>query len=257
MLVIKVIEPAQTIWASTIVFVPEKNGILKICIDYCKLNTVTTRNSYHIPRMDECIDSLGDEKKCFTLDAGSGYWQVEVRKRDHEKTEFTSHPGVYQLKRILSDFQNCPAMFHRVIDLILSAGRWTHTLVYLNDIVISSRTTKEHIKRTRNVLLLLRDAVVILQFKKCAFFKITSDYLGHIIRPGRHAVANHVAEASLKTQDTNQGSCIRSFPGLCNLSEDFSRILRELRHLYYDILRKHKQKTWECLEKTSFMLLII
>ena len=93
-----VIEPAQSEWASPVVLVPKSDGTLRFCVDYRRLNAVTIKDSYPLPRMDECIDSLGDANVFSTLDCNSGYWQVPVREEDRDKTAFTCHSGLYRYK---------------------------------------------------------------------------------------------------------------------------------------------------------------
>lgn len=117
----KVIEPAQTEQALPIVFVPKKNGTLPFCVDFCKCNAVTTRDSYALQRMDECIDTLRDAKIFSTLGANSSYWQIEVHKSDLEKTKFTSHHGLYKLTRMPFGLCNAPATIQRVMNIVLSA----------------------------------------------------------------------------------------------------------------------------------------
>jgi Reverse transcriptase (RNA-dependent DNA polymerase) len=90
MLKAQVIEPATSEWASPIVLVAKPDGSTRFYVDYRKLNAITVRDSYPLPRMDECIDSLGGAKSFTTLDCNSGYWQIPVRPEDREKTTFTS-----------------------------------------------------------------------------------------------------------------------------------------------------------------------
>jgi hypothetical protein len=97
-----VIEPATSEWASPVVLVLKPDGFMRFCIDYRRLNTVTVRDSYPLPRMDECIDSLGDARVFSTLDCNSGYWQIPVSPQYKEKTTFTSHEGLFQFCVCLS-----------------------------------------------------------------------------------------------------------------------------------------------------------
>jgi hypothetical protein len=89
-----VIEPSSSEWAAPIVLIPKYDGTLRFCIDFRKLNELTVRDSYPLPRMSDCLDSLGDAKIFSTLDANSGYWHLEMAEADREKTTFTSHRGM-------------------------------------------------------------------------------------------------------------------------------------------------------------------
>ena len=90
-----VIELSRSEWAGPVVLVPKKDGTLRFCVEYWRLNALTRRDSYPIPRMDECINSFGDATIFSTLECNSGYWQVEVDEADKDKTTFTSHMGLY------------------------------------------------------------------------------------------------------------------------------------------------------------------
>jgi hypothetical protein len=90
-----VIEPATSECSSPVLLVPKPDGSMRFCIDYRRLNTVTVRDSYLLPRMDDCIDSIGDASVFSTLDCNSGYWQIPVSPEYKEKTTFTSHEGLF------------------------------------------------------------------------------------------------------------------------------------------------------------------
>jgi hypothetical protein len=108
MLSMKVIEPSTSEWAAPVVLVPKPDGSIRFCIDYRKLNSITERDMYPLPRMDDCIDSLGDARVFSTLDANAGYWQIRVAKKDREKTYFICHAGTYQFIRMPLGLVNAP-----------------------------------------------------------------------------------------------------------------------------------------------------
>jgi hypothetical protein len=132
----KVIEPATCEWASPIVLVPKPDGSLRFCVDYRKLNSITIPDTYPLPRMDECIDYLGDAAVFTTLDCNSGYWQIPVHPEDRDKTAFTSHYRIYRFLRLPFGLRNAPATFQKVIDIILSGVKWKTCLVYLDDVIV-------------------------------------------------------------------------------------------------------------------------
>jgi hypothetical protein len=116
-----VIEPSTSEWAAPIVLIPKPDGSLMFCIDYRKLNEVTIRESYPLPRMDDCLDSLGAATIFTTLDANSGYWQLEVAEEDKDKTSFISHMGTYRFSRMAFGLVNAPATFQRSMDVLLTS----------------------------------------------------------------------------------------------------------------------------------------
>jgi Reverse transcriptase (RNA-dependent DNA polymerase) len=180
-----VIEPAASEWASPVVLVPKPDGSMRFCVDYRKLNAITVRYTYPPPRMDECIDSLGDANIFTTLDCNSGYWQIPVAPEDMDKTTFTSHEGTFRFCRMPFGLWNAPATFQGVVDIVLSGLTWNSCLVYLDDIIVYSASMEEHLAHLDEALTILGQAGLSLKLAKCHFLQEAVDYLGHVIRPGK------------------------------------------------------------------------
>jgi hypothetical protein len=119
-----VIKPATCEWASPIVMVPKPGGSLRFCVDYRKLNAITVPDTYPLPRMDECIDSLVEAAIFTTLDCNSGYWQIPVDPADRDKTTFTSHYGICRFIRLPFGLRNATGTFQQAVDIILSGVKW-------------------------------------------------------------------------------------------------------------------------------------
>jgi len=151
-----VIEPTSSEWGPPVVLVSKKDGALRFCVDYRLLSVVTKKDSYPLPRMDECIDSLGEATIFSTLDCNAGYWQVAIAPEDREKTAFVCHEGAYQYKRMPFGPTNAPATFQRALDIILSGVKWQSCLIYIDDVIVYSKTGEEHIGHVDHVLRLLR-----------------------------------------------------------------------------------------------------
>ena len=216
-----VIEPASTEWASPVVLVPKPDGSMRFCVDYRKVNAMTTRDTYPLPRMDECIDSLGDARIFSTLDCNCGYWQIPMEPDARDKTTFTCHEGTYRFTRMPFGLPNAPATFHRTVDIVLSGLKWKTCLVYLDDIIVFSQTPEEHLRHLDEVLGLLYGAGLSLKLSKCNFFRDTVSYLGHIIRPGKLEVAVKNTEALKGAKPPTNQTQLRSFLGLCNVYRRF------------------------------------
>jgi Reverse transcriptase (RNA-dependent DNA polymerase) len=210
-----VIEPATSEWDSPVVLVPKPDGSLRFCIDYRKLNAITVRDTYPLPRMNECIESLGDAVVFSTLDCNSAYWQIPLQEVDRDKTTFCSHAGNFRFLRMPFGLRNAPATFQRAIDIILSGLKWRTGLVYLDDIIIYSTSREDHSHHVDEVLTTLGRAGLSLKLKKCHFFKDAVDYLGHVIRPGRLEVAEKNTASLKEAKLPRTRTELKSFLGIC------------------------------------------
>ena len=114
-----VIELSSAEWSFPVVLVPKPDGTMRFCLDYRRLYEVTVRDVYPLPRMDDCIDFLGDAKVFSTLDCNSWYWQIPVANEDRDKTTFVCHEGAYRYICLPFGLSNAPATFQRAIDMIL------------------------------------------------------------------------------------------------------------------------------------------
>jgi len=120
MLKLKVIEPSHSAWESPVVIVPKKNRKARFCVDYRRLNNITKKDAYPLPRMEDFLDSLGDAKVFTSLDCTPGYWQVPLRPSDREKTAFITHAGIYHWRSMPFGLTNAPATSQRALDTIQS-----------------------------------------------------------------------------------------------------------------------------------------
>lgn len=138
-----VIEPSNSPWAAPIVLVKKRDGTTRFCVDYRKLNSVTKKDAYPLPRIDESLDTLSGAKYFCTLDLASGYWQVVMDEADKQKTAFATHKGLFQFKVLPFGLSNSPATFERLMEAILSGLQWERCLVYLDDIITFGSTFEE------------------------------------------------------------------------------------------------------------------
>ncbi len=135
----KVIEPFFSAWAAPVVLVKKKDGTCRFCVDYRKLNAITTRDVYPLPRIDDALSRLEGCRYFTIMDLMVGYWHVGVRKEDREKTAFITTGGLYQFRVMPFGLTNAPVTFQRMMDILLSGLKWVTCLVYLDDIVVCTR----------------------------------------------------------------------------------------------------------------------
>ena len=114
-----IIQPSSSPWASSIILVPKKDGSLRFCIDYRKLNSVTQKDAYPLPRVDNTLEALSRSKWFSTLDLICGYWQVEIEEKDRHKTALCTREGLFEFKVMPFGLWNAPAVFQRLMDLTL------------------------------------------------------------------------------------------------------------------------------------------
>eukprot|EP00731_Ephydatia_muelleri_P034670 Em0071g11a len=153
-----VIEESHSPWASPIVVVQKKDGTSRFCVDFRRVNALTIKDAQPLLRIDDTLDVLAGSCWFSTLDLASGYWQVEVDDKDREKTAFSTPFGLYQFKVMPFGLCNAPATFQRLMELVLLGLHWTSCLVYLDDIIIFSKSVNEHLRQLEEVLDRLRGA---------------------------------------------------------------------------------------------------
>ena len=173
--------PSQSPWSSPVVMVKKKDGTMRFCVDYRKLNEVTKKDSYPLPRIDDTLDALGGSAFFSTLDLKSGYWQVELDDESREKTAFVTHSGLYEFLVLPFGLTNAPSTFERLMDIVLNRLTWKIALIYIDDIIVFSKSFDEHLHHLEIVFQRLREAGIKLKPSKCDFGKSEVNFLGHVI----------------------------------------------------------------------------
>ena len=175
------IVPSDSPWSSPVVLVVKKDGSPRFCADYRALNSVTIKDSYPIPNIQDCLDTLSGAKWFSTLDLASGYWQCEVADEDQHKTAFITHKGLFHFKVLPFGLTNAPATFERLMERVLHGLQWERCLIYLDDIISFGNTFHGAAHNLQAVFDRIREAGLILKPKKCDLFQQQVAFLGHIV----------------------------------------------------------------------------
>ncbi|KAK7879850.1 hypothetical protein WMY93_033485 [Mugilogobius chulae] len=176
-----VIRESSSPFSSPVVVVRKKNGEVRLCIDYRKLNLQTVKDAYALPNLEESFSALSGSKWFSVLDLKSGYYQIEMSEEDKPKTAFVTPLGFWEFNRMPQGVTNAPSTFQRLMERCMGDLHLKEVLVFLDDLIIFSDSLEEHERRLLRVLDRLRQYGLKLSPEKCRFFQTSVRYLGHIV----------------------------------------------------------------------------
>jgi len=172
------IEPSDSPWAAPVVLVKKKDGSMRFCVDYRKLNNVTRKDSYPLPNIEDTFTAMAGARYFCALDLASGYWQVPLSEEAKPKTAFVTRDGLYQFKVMPFGLCNAPATFERLMERVLRGHLGKRCLVYIDDVIVFGHDFRSTLDNLRVVLRALEDANLQLKAKKCELFQTEILYLG-------------------------------------------------------------------------------
>ncbi|KAJ9529157.1 hypothetical protein QJQ45_007831 [Haematococcus lacustris] len=215
------IEPSSSPFAAPILFVKKKSGELRMCLDYRQLNKITIRDQYPLPRIDDLFDKLSGCTVFSSLDLQAGYNQIRITPEDVPKTAFRTPDGHYQFKVLSFGLCNAPATFQRVMNDAFAPVLNQCALVYLDDILVMSKSVDEHLKHLRKVFDLLRLNKLYAKQSKCEFMRTTLKFLGHVIFAGAIAVDPEKIKSISSWPVPQSLQQLQSFLGAANFVRKF------------------------------------
>ncbi|KAL0537620.1 hypothetical protein IC582_026603 [Cucumis melo] len=246
------IRPSVSPWGAPVLFVKKKDGSMRVCTDYRELNKVTVKNRYPLPRIDDLFDQLQGATVFSEIDLRSGYHQLRIKDGDVPKTAFRSRYGHYEFIVMPFGLTNAPAVFMDLMNRVFREFLDTFVIVFIDDILIYSKTEAEHEEHLRIVLQTLRDNKLYARFSKCEFWLKHVSFLGHVVSKAGVSVDPAKIEAVTGWTRPSTVSEVRSFLGLAGyyrwLVENFSRIATPLTQL----TRKGAPFVWSKACEDSF-----
>jgi transposase InsO family protein len=249
------IKPSTSPYGAPVLFVKKTDGSLRLCVDYRALNRITKKNRHPLPRIDELIDRFRGAKYFTKLDLISGYHQQRIYEPHTHKTAFRCRYGHFEFNVVPFGLTNAPAAFSnmmlKVLDTVLD--KWV--VVYLDDILIYSKTKTEHLQHIRSVLKLLRQHGLYAKLSKCSFMQEETEFLGHVIsKDGLHTNAGLVRAIKEWPRPQKQRD-VQQFIGLAQFYQQYIRNFADIALPLTALLGEGRQFVWNDSTESSFLAL--
>lgn len=241
-----VIRRSKSPWMAPVVLVKRKDGALRTCIDFRKLNKQTLRDAYPLPNIEDMMHDMSGAKYFSSLDVMSAFWNVPVAEKDIPKTGFTTPFGNFEWVRMPFGLVNASSTFQRLINKVLADLPFA--VAYIDDIFVFSDSFEEHIDHLQQVLKKLQEAGLKLKLAKCAFAATSIKCLGNIIdAEGIHADPDKIAAIKNLPRPLTP-SDVRSFLGTANYYRAFVKDFAHLMLPLQELTKKRTRFLWtdEC-----------
>lgn len=248
-----IIERSHSEYASPIVVV-QRNSKPRFCIDYRRINSIMVDEPTPIPRIPETLKDLNDSVIFSSLDLKSGYWQIPMEPESRKYTAFsTMDGGVYNFKVMPFGLKSAPTTFQRMMSQeVLTGYLHKFCMVYLDDIVIYSKTYLEHLEHLRLVLERLQNHTLTCNPEKCRFAVNSLEYLGHVVgAQGNSAQPKHLLNVQESAAPKTKRQ-LQSFLGTCNWLREYIPHFAEIAAPLTDLLSTKKKFTWGTTQENAF-----
>ncbi|XP_068225915.1 uncharacterized protein [Palaemon carinicauda] len=237
------ISPSSSPWSSPVVLVKKENGQDRLCFDYRKVNDLTVADNFPLPRIEDCIDKIGNAKYISKLDLLIGYWQVPLTENAREISAFITPEGLFECKVMPFGMRNAASTFQRMMWMITNGLKGC--VVYLDDIIIFSDNWKDHVDRIRALFRAIADAGLVVNLSKCEFGKAEVIYLGHHVGQGKVLPKEKNIEAVLAFPTPKTRKNVRQFVGLAGYYRRFVPSFSEIVTPLTNLLREKSRFLWD------------
>ena len=244
------IEPSDSPWSSPVLLVPKPDKTFHLCIDFRKVNALTKVDSYPLPRVEDCIDRLGNAGYVSKYDLLKGYWQVPLTESSKEITAFVTPDGLYQCKVLPFGLKNAPSVFSRLMNKVLHGLEGC--TVFIDDVAIVSPTWTIHLARTRKFFERLRKAKLTVNLAKSEVGKAKVTYLGYTVGQGEVVPKKAKVEAIQRFPVPTTKKHVMQFLGVVGYYRKFCKNFAEVSVPLTDLLCKSRKFEWLPACQTAF-----
>jgi hypothetical protein len=235
-----------------ILFVPKKDGSLRLCVDYRKLNDMTRKNRYPLPNIQELRDRLAGAKYFTSLDLRDGYYQIRMKEGEEWKTAFRTRYGHYEYTVMPFGLTNAPATFQALINNVLRKHLDMFVIAYLDDILIYSRNEEDHIKHVQAVLECLDKYSLRLKPSKCSFHKQELEFLGHTVGISGVKISEEKIRTIREWATPRNVKDIQSFLGFTNFNRSFIKGYSQIATPLVRLTKKEEAWKWGESQEKAF-----
>ena len=239
-----VIRESTSPWASPIVLVAKKDGGVRPCVDYRRVNQLVKPDGFPLPRIQDCLDAVAGSSLFSTMDLTSGYFQIPVKREDIPKTAFVCKYGHFEMTRMPFGLNNAASTFQRTMELALQGLQWVTCLIYIDDVIVFGKDFDEHMQRLEEVLDRIKKAGLKLKASKSYLLQKEVIFLGHVvsgegIKPSPTNVSKVVDWPTPKTAKQ-----VKQFVAMASYYRRYVRNFASTARPMVDLTKKGKKFLW-------------
>ena len=252
-----IIRPSVSSFGSPVLLVSKPDGTWRFVVDYRKLNSLTVQDSHPVGHLMDSIQSLGSSQAKYfsTMDLQSGYFQVPVSEASKKYTAFVTYDGLYEFNRMSFGLTNAPACFSRLMSRVLQNLRWDIALLYLDDIIVFSKTFEEHLVNLSKVFDRLQNAKLTLKPTKCFFGREKIRFLGHIVSAEGLEPLPDKCQAVKEFPTPRKVRDVRAFLGLVGYYRKYIKNFSKIAAPLTDLTKRETSFQWNDSCESAFQTL--